>query len=308
MRLAFVFLLTLACLSFVFEPLAADDAERPEENGADNTVDHAKIEEMEKQFAPAPTLLKEIGRLEKKYPQVEKGHPKYRKSGHQFTAYIVARLAGLKKDRAYKLAYFAQFPDAEVEFSATMAFLYFWDLQYRKNIMSVLHSLHGGDHVAVLKRREDLKQLIYDGIRTQSLEDHQVGLIIHALADSYAHVKGDEDRLEAFGYGVGHLFHGHKPDIIAYAPERYKKFACALFQALSTTKDCMPVLEQLFSMIQRLEVSRDDELLKFEVFAHEILDFNDKKYEQDGEAWRNLVDKDVIVKTIGAIEMIISDD
>ena len=192
----------------------------------------------------SPEMLAEIERLAKQYPETS-GLPRYERSGHQYTTFIVARAAGLSPKRAYLLSYFSQFPDDERRFSATLAAFYVHDLSYRKQIMAVLHSLHGGGHQAVLERRQDLAELVAEGVRTGSLSDPQIGLVIHALADSYAHVTEKDGKLQAFGYVFGHLFHGHKPDVIAHDAQRYRAYTCALFQALSGKADCTKELETL---------------------------------------------------------------
>jgi RHS repeat-associated protein len=43
----------------------------------------------------------------------------YNASGHFYTTYLVAIVAGLSSDEAYRLAYYSQLPDQDAEFSAT---------------------------------------------------------------------------------------------------------------------------------------------------------------------------------------------
>ncbi len=265
-----------------------------------------KIAELRSQFQIAPQSLREISRLEEKYPQTDVGAPKYQRSGHQFTTYIIAFLAGLGRERSHKLAYFSQFPDDEVRFSATMAFFYFWDPEYRKQVMATLHSLHGGDSSAVYRRRSDLKKIVEKGIREGSLEDYQIGLIIHAFADSYAHTTIEDGRLSAFGYEWGHLFHGHAPDVIVHDPEKYKDYACHLYQALALSNACAPRLNELFEMIDKLASSRDAELPKFEFYAAQLL-FDATLYENYGIEWEKSVGKTQVSNTIKEIEEAITD-
>ena len=260
-----------------------------------------EIEKIKKSSELSPQVLKEVARLEKKYPQKDVGAPKYQRSGHQYTTYIIAYLSGLGKEKSHKLAYYSQFPDDEVRFSATLAAIYLFDLQYREQIMAVLHSLHGGDQNAVIKRRKDLKQLIANGIKDNSLKEYEIGLMTHAFADSYSHVKLEQGELEAFDYVWGHLFHGHEPDIIAYEPERYKDYACNLYQALSGKNSCEIKLQKLFSMIDKLAVTRDEELPEFEKYAEELL-FSSHNYQRWGEQWAKSVGKTEVVNTIKKIE------
>ena len=173
--------------------------------------------------------------------------------------------------------------------------------------MAVLHSLHGGGKRAVMKRRSDLKDLIQEVIKNKSLEDYQIGLIIHAFADSYAHTTNEDGKLKAFNYTWGHLFHGHKPDIIAYDPERYKKFTCELYKALSLKSTCSPQLDTLHSMIKKLEKSRNDELPKFVVYAKNSWAYDQDLYDAKGDAVGNLVSIQEVVNTIKVMEAKISE-
>jgi hypothetical protein len=257
--------------------------------------------ELNSSFIDSPELLKEIDRLEKKYPE-QSGAPKYERSGHQYTTYIVAMAAGLRPERAYILSYFSQFPDDETKFSATQGFFYLYSLEYRKQIMAVLHSLHGGDQNAVFKRRRDLKSLIRNGIANKSLDDYQIGLIIHAFADSYAHTTIENGKLTAFGYTWGHLFHGHKPDLIAYDPEKYKEYTCELYQALSLRALCSPQLADLHQMIARLEKSRNAELPEFEKYAKFSWGYDQDLYDGVGDQHKKTVQSEEVVKTIKIVE------
>ncbi len=254
------------------------------------------------EFKDSPDLLKEIKRLETLTPEQSPGLPKYEESGHQYTTYIVAVLAGIEWERAHKLAYFAQFPDEIDDYSATSVAFDLSDIDYRKQIMSTLHSLHGGNNEAIRKRRKDLKALVMDGIKNRSLKDYQIGLIIHAFADSYAHTFEEEGEQKAFGYIVGHLWHGHQPDIIVYAPEKYKEYACALFLALSLKRSCLPILSGLFALIDRLKISRNAELPEFKEFATEEHDFFSEFYGLKGESWKQSVTKQDVLATLNAME------
>jgi len=98
------------------------------------------------------------------------------------------------------------------------------------------------------------------------------------------------------------LFHGHKPDIIAYKPDVYRDYTCELYKALSMESSCLPKLQDLFSMIKGLETSRDTELPKFETYAKEQWSYNENYYNQKGKEWKNSVSKSEMQKTIGVIE------
>ena len=172
--------------------------------------------------------------------------------------------------------------------------------------MSILHSLHGGNHDSVLKRRSDLRDLISEGIKNKSLRDYQIGLIIHAFADSYAHTMVKDGQLSAFGYIWGHLFHGHEPDLIVYDPENYNEYACELYKALSLKTSCSPELERLQSMIRKLETNRNDELPEFERYAYDLR-YDYKVYWAKGKEWNKSVTKEHVKKTFEIIEAKISD-
>ena len=260
-----------------------------------------KMADLTNSFIDSPIVLKEIKRLEEIYPD-QSGLGKYQRSGHQFTTYIVSMAAGLSRTQSYKLAYYSQFPDDEKRFSATLAFIYIFNQDYREQIMAVLHSLHGGGHQSVLKRRVDLRDLIRDGIKNNNLEDYQIGLIIHAFADSYAHTTCHNGQLKAFDYTWGHLFHGTKPDIIVHDPENYKNFTCELYKALSLTASCSPGLDQLHGMIEKLKTSRNAELPEFEKYVKNYLGFEPAIYESNIKTWQNLVKKSQVVDTIELIE------
>lgn len=263
------------------------------------------LAESDPEFVHSPVLLAEVERLKKKYPD-ESGKQKYQRAGHQYTTYIVAMAAGLGRDRSYKLAYFSQFPDDEREFSATRGAFYFLDPNYRRQLMAVLHSLHGGGHAAVLKRREDLKALVARGIKEGGLEDFQIGLTIHALADAYAHTKGEPDALSAFGYVVGHLFHGHEPDFIAYDPDKYKAYTCALFEALSGRNICESELAGLHAVIEGLKKKRNAELAEIETYARGKPDFEQEEYDAFASVWKDSVSKGDVRATLEVMEAAIS--
>ena len=253
-------------------------------------------------YQQSPDLLREIERLEKLYPEQFPGADKYDRSGHQYTTFIIARIAGKDSELSHKLAYFAQFPDDITKYSATAASIKIFNLTYRKKIMSTLHSLHGGDETAVLKRRSILKRLIQDGIQNGTLKPYQLGLITHAFADSYAHTKIEDGKTVAFSDGVGHLWHGHTPDIIAYDPDKYNEYACNLFMALALKDACRPDIDPLSTMIQALKKSRNAELMKFETFSEDNYGFLRDYYSDNGKIWEKDVSEEDVLATIELIE------
>lgn len=251
-------------------------------------------------YKDAPELLKEIERLKNLYQQQDSGTPKYDRSGHQYTTFIVARLAGLDREMSHKLAYFSQFPDDVTKYSATSAAINIFNQKYRRQIMATLHSLHGGDERAVLHTRSVLKNVIKE--RKNTLQTYQVGLVIHALADAYAHTTIENGKLKAFGSVVGHLWHGHTPDIIAYDPPKYKDYVCNLFMALKRINSCEPYTDELMAMIEGLKKSRDAELMHFERLAKEKYAFSEDYYSIKGEEWKNTIKEEDILSTLKYME------
>ena len=259
--------------------------------------------DSEIRYEDAPELLREIERLERLYPEQSPGAPKFDRSGHQYTTFIIARIAGLDRELSHKLAYFSQFPDDVTKYSATNAAVFkLFNQTYRKQIMATLHSLHGGGEDAVLSRRKILKDLIQDGIQNKTLEPYQVGLVIHAFADAYAHTTVENGKLVAFGSRVGHLWHGHDPDIIAYDPPKYKEYACNLFMALAMKNTCQPYTDDLMKMIEGLKKSRNAELMKFESFSKEKYQFSENYYSQGGKEWEKNVREEDVISTIKLME------
>ena len=252
-------------------------------------------------YKDSPELLREINRLEQLYPE-QSGAPRYDRSGHQYTTYIVARIAGLGREPSHKLAYFSQFPDDFDKYSATEAAFKIFNQTYRRRIMRTLHSLHGGSEDAVLKRRKNLKDLIQDGIKNKTLRPYQLGLAIHAYADAYAHTKVENGRLVAFDSVVGHLWHAHEPDIIAYDPEKYKDYVCNLFMVLSMKPTCLPYTDDLMKMVEGLKKSRNAELAKFEIYSKEKYQFSEHYYSKMGEVWKKEVREEDVISTLKLME------
>ncbi len=167
----------------------------------------------------------------------------YKKGGHFFTVYyvtVVSEGAGIDVDRANRLTCYAQSPDEISAYNAVPVSFknMFYDWGYRHDVVNSLHSLHGGDTDAVNYRRKTLQKLITQSLKEGPNSDWKTGFMIHALGDSYAHVKGDYDSPKAFGEGVGHLFasiFGPDPDNV-YVGENYKEFDAyiqALYAALA---------------------------------------------------------------------------
>ncbi|WP_095189818.1 hypothetical protein [Pseudomonas sp. Irchel 3E19] len=167
----------------------------------------------------------------------------FAKDGHFYTAGYVAYLAGYHDlDKIQRISCFTQTPDEEFwKLNAVPVSIYgitpgLWT--YRRQVVNGLHSLHGGDTNAVYERRARLKKMIEDAVKPDSgVPDWQLGFLIHAFGDSYAHVKGKPP--QAYGPGVGHMFDslfGDDPDaiFINHHYEKYNAYVNSLFAALAS--------------------------------------------------------------------------
>ena len=151
---------------------------------------------------------------------------------HYYGTYIAAICAGRGIDEAMNLAYYTQYPDQVREFDAyslwqewlTRKADWGWELnistrrkpyvelrfrsiqdpaadQWMYDVMRVLHSLDGGDPSA---RRECLDKLIRGG----GLTAKELGSILHAFGDAFAHTYKRSDGVEV-SYDAPW---GHGPD------------------------------------------------------------------------------------------------
>ncbi|WP_248795867.1 hypothetical protein [Pseudomonas sp. MWU13-2105] len=145
--------------------------------------------------------------------------PRYAVDGHYSTVGYVAQLAGYSNDKVYKLSCYSQTPDQEaLHYSAPYVAIWgVFDPPFRHQVVNGLHSLHGGDARAIEARRNKLKSLIAKSIHDQRPE-WELGFLIHALGDSYAHVHSRADGAHAYGEFAGHaianLPWGERPDSI----------------------------------------------------------------------------------------------
>lgn len=165
---------------------------------------------------------------------------KYHQDGHEQTTAYVAQALGFGEETRRRLAFYSQAPDdLALKYSAPAVGIWgvVW-IPYRQRIVDGLHSLHGGEHDAVLARRERLATLL-SGMKLDRKDMHwKAGFLIHALGDSYAHVRTDEvGRLRSYSPIWGHIFdngdHGSQPDVIARHPLRYAAYVDALCKALA---------------------------------------------------------------------------
>jgi hypothetical protein len=158
--------------------------------------------------------------------------------GHEYTTYEVAKAAGIEDASARRIAYYSQAPDKMFwTYAATPVAV--WGLvyiPYRQRIMDTLHSLHGGVGDEVLCRRARLEKMIgnYPLAGTKAQPNWELGFLIHAFGDSYAHTYSNvlDGKLHAYGGFVGHGFAVSSPDTISKHPEKYEPYFHALCRAL----------------------------------------------------------------------------
>ncbi|HLO61414.1 MAG TPA: hypothetical protein VK165_00465 [Azonexus sp.] len=167
------------------------------------------------------------------------GYKGFKADGHFYTVDFVSKLAEIEEGRAERLVCFSQAPDQIMKYNAVPVSIFgIFSWKNRSNIVNALHSLHGGDHEAVGKRREALELLVRESYGERK-PDWQTGFLIHALGDSYAHVRGSYDSPTAYGELVGHGFAFQNPDNI-FAGENYRKYnayVLSLFDALANPEN-----------------------------------------------------------------------
>lgn len=211
--------------------------------------------------------------------------PFYNKEGHGNTTYVVAKIAGHKDFKATQFACYSQMPDAEVmRLSApTVAIWGIFAPEYRHLIMADLHSLYGGEGDEVKVRRDKLAKLVEQG--KDSMQVWQVGFIIHAMGDSYAHVSDNGESIKAYGEFIGHaLAFSEKPDEIAYEDNftHYKLFVERLYEALKTDQASSENLNRFISEVENAVNTGDEGNVKKAIINFKLNETDeDIKFEQE---------------------------
>ncbi|WP_411851325.1 hypothetical protein ACLB90_01655 [Stenotrophomonas sp. LGBM10] len=152
----------------------------------------------------------------------------YNEDGHGYTTFVVARLAGWCVSSALELAWGSQLPDEFDDLKATRNAIKWLNGGRPRQIMKVLHSLHGSD---VAKRRTRLARCVADML-TAGTEHWKIGVVIHAFADSFAHTKIVHSEEVAYDAPIGHLLDGHKPDHVPLFPAKFIDYVNALYTCL----------------------------------------------------------------------------
>jgi hypothetical protein len=223
---------------------------------------------------------------------------KWGEAGHHYTTFIVARLAKIKLKRSYDLCWGSQVPDDNVWFSAVWAAgPTIFGSSYHRRLMTTLHSLHGGDKAAVLRRQKDLQGLISRVNSDESLPAWQIGMMIHAFGDSFAHVQDDG---QAYGYPLGHTLDGEGPDTIAKQKDHYRQFVKALYASL-TGKEEAGELKPLFDVVETLSTSADDSRDKMIEYARS-LGFTDKADEEAEVEWLEKITRSEVETTMAIMD------
>jgi len=168
---------------------------------------------------------------------------KWLKTGHGHTTSIVGTLAGHDPRKAQRLAYFSQAPDELwLKYSAPAVSLWGWfpgNMKHRKRVFRILHSLHGGNASEVTARQKLLSG-ITRSFMVNEREDWELGFIIHAFGDSFAHTfplnDDNSDVRAAYGppFGHGLELSGHPDKIFSETIDVYKNYVAALFTAIAT--------------------------------------------------------------------------
>lgn len=205
----------------------------------------------------------------------------YGPGGHKFTTFCMARAAGFSKERSYVLSTYSQEPDDQAWMNAT-SFSNIVTAFGSKTIAlkNILHSLHGGNPGAVETRRSAIEGLIEKKLASMDPRtDWEVGLLVHAYGDAYAHTDENGD---AYSPGIGHLLHWHGPDDIYNDIDKYMLYAgnlYELFRAVGGGPKDPAMLVQLKNLL-RAQSTGDtsaDELLAF--YAFKKYGFNEEEYQ-----------------------------
>jgi RHS repeat-associated protein len=189
---------------------------------------------------------------------------RYGEAGHFWTTFAIANAAGLNPEEAFSLAYYSQLPDEKRVLDATqVALTYYGENSWIENRLTKveytrfsgdgelielgswmnkvhdnLHSLHGGD----ARQVENRQMALAETFATQGIDTMTKGFIIHALADSYAHVDSNGS---AYSPGRGHAIDSVKnavplsdpdPDLVTANFDNYKAYATRLYGLLNEGK------------------------------------------------------------------------
>lgn len=159
--------------------------------------------------------------------------PRYGQDGHLDATALVAMLAGLPAKRQFALSYYSRYPDFDYKFTAIQTSVYNsirpWRWSWLCDVNSKLHALHGGGRKEIDTNRNNIISALKKTLKSEDL-DWISGILIHALADTYAHTKNNfnSSKEKAYGCFWGHAWVGKRPDKITFDENSKLKFSAYL--------------------------------------------------------------------------------
>lgn len=200
--------------------------------------------------------------------------------GHAETTYVISVLAGQDIVNTHELTYFSQYPDANKELDAIVNAVKnkipSESNKFTQDIVTKLHSLHGGDSEKIKQRRTEVENGIKNNLKKTD-DVWKAGLLIHTLGDTYAHTykkfwTNDE---VAYGPATGHLgdsIFGEDPDSVTSPKTKVKYLAYIdnLFAILKTDKADVKRFKDFKTKVKNTKCKDDI------CFSNEVLEFNNK--------------------------------
>jgi RHS repeat-associated protein len=195
-------------------------------------------------------------------------------AGHFWTTYLVAVAAGKSPEEANSLAYYSQLPDQSSIYDAvsnvkaaganvmanSTGMVAPSDNAWEYGVNTWLHSLHGG-------AAQPRQQMLSDMIRQGGMSDWQMGFLLHAYGDSFAHTYTNANGcLVAYSWPLGHGPQGHDPDTIGRHTDAYKGYVDQLFKTLggnASDENAMKMLDQIKLAADWMNQTNDPSVSKF---------------------------------------------
>lgn len=183
--------------------------------------------------------------------------------GHLYTTLSIIDIADYDDSRKMTISYYSQYPDIDPDYEAVpVSFKYLplpWKWEWRNDITGSLHSLHGGNKVAINQRRNNIKQSLLKTLKDPKL-DWLSGLIIHAYGDSFAHTKNDfnSEEEQAYNVWIGHAISsifGNSPDDIKQKENepKYLAYISDLYMTVKTNDNNDEKFNEFRSFVDNLE-------------------------------------------------------
>lgn len=177
---------------------------------------------------------------------------KYAEAGHYYTTYYIALRAGYSNDDAQTLAFYSQIQDESDDLDAIAVQAdYLWSFTGLSSTKTPLPTI-----VNMLKRNAVQREghalsgrlgseeasITLGALRSAQNNDLIArGLLIHRLADTFAHRRVDVPKIDAELYdtGAGHFLDsvvGEHPDLIQNRPDRYLSYVETLARELGVQR------------------------------------------------------------------------